>query len=477
MASKTTLNAKNLEALGAAKLAELALELAQGDAAAKRRLKIALAAAASPGEAAREIRKRLTTIDTSRSRIGWRRMSAFVADLEMQRTAIAGTIGPVDPAEALDLMWRFLSLAPGIFERTEDGSGHVSAVFDNALDDLAALAATVRPSPEALAERVFAALQENDHGQYEGVVGRLAPVLGAGGLAHLKSRLEALGAEADTPPPEDERVVVGWSPAGPLYAHDLERTRRTMTVRLGLRDVAEASGDVDAYIAQYDAKARKVPSIAADLAARLIAAGRAAEALEILAASARSSLPRPPEWDAAKTAALEALDRLDEAQAYRWEGFEATLDPAPLRAFIKRLPDFEDFEAEERAIAFASAHPDALTALAFLTAWPARRAAAALVLSRIAELDGSVYEVLVPAAEALEAEHPLAATLLLRALIDDTLAASRSKRYRHAARHLTTLVALAPRIDNFGPFAPHDAYVARLDEIYRRRSAFWSAVG
>ena len=34
MASKTTLNAKNLEALGAAKLAELALELAQGDAAA-----------------------------------------------------------------------------------------------------------------------------------------------------------------------------------------------------------------------------------------------------------------------------------------------------------------------------------------------------------------------------------------------------------------------------------------------------------
>merc|ERR1712034_116350 len=110
-------------------------------------------------------------------------MSAFVADLEMQRTAIAGTIGPADPAEALDLMWRFLSLAPGIFERTEDGSGHVSAVFDNALDDLAALAATVRPSPEALAERVFAALQENDHGQYEGVVGRLAPVLGAGGLA------------------------------------------------------------------------------------------------------------------------------------------------------------------------------------------------------------------------------------------------------------------------------------------------------
>lgn len=47
MASKKTLNAKNLEALGAQRLAELLIEISTGDAAAKRRLRLELAGAES----------------------------------------------------------------------------------------------------------------------------------------------------------------------------------------------------------------------------------------------------------------------------------------------------------------------------------------------------------------------------------------------------------------------------------------------
>ena len=67
MASNKTLNAKILEALGAARLAKLLLEISTGNAAAKRRLRLELAGAESPGEVAKEIRKRLTTIARSRS--------------------------------------------------------------------------------------------------------------------------------------------------------------------------------------------------------------------------------------------------------------------------------------------------------------------------------------------------------------------------------------------------------------------------
>ena len=46
MASKTTLNAKNLEALGAERLAQLLIEVSTGNAAAaKRKLRMALAGA------------------------------------------------------------------------------------------------------------------------------------------------------------------------------------------------------------------------------------------------------------------------------------------------------------------------------------------------------------------------------------------------------------------------------------------------
>ena len=62
MASKSTLNAKNLETLGAERLAELLIEISTGSAVAKRRLRLKLAGAQSPTEAGREVAKRLTSI-------------------------------------------------------------------------------------------------------------------------------------------------------------------------------------------------------------------------------------------------------------------------------------------------------------------------------------------------------------------------------------------------------------------------------
>ncbi len=69
MASKKALNAKNLEKLGAARLAKLLIEISAGDAVGKRRLRLELAGAAGPVEVAHEIRKRLTTIGRARSLI------------------------------------------------------------------------------------------------------------------------------------------------------------------------------------------------------------------------------------------------------------------------------------------------------------------------------------------------------------------------------------------------------------------------
>jgi hypothetical protein len=99
-----------------------------------------------------------------------------------------------------------------------------------------------------------------------------------------------------------------------------------------------------------------------------------------------------------------------------------------------------------------------------------------LVLNRADELDGDHYEVLTPAADALEGNHPLASTLLRRALIDFALAKARSKRYRHAARHLQKCENLADLIEDFGPYETHESYENRLKSEHGRKSAFWSLV-
>ena len=59
MASRSTLNAKNLATLGAERLAKLLIEISTGSAVAKRRLRLELAEALSPKEAGREVAKRL----------------------------------------------------------------------------------------------------------------------------------------------------------------------------------------------------------------------------------------------------------------------------------------------------------------------------------------------------------------------------------------------------------------------------------
>ena len=92
MASKKTLNESNLEALGAKRLAELLIEISAGNGAAKRLLRLELAGTESPGEVAKEIRKRLTTIERSRSFVDWRNRRVLADDLEVQRRAIADRV-------------------------------------------------------------------------------------------------------------------------------------------------------------------------------------------------------------------------------------------------------------------------------------------------------------------------------------------------------------------------------------------------
>ncbi len=474
MASKSTLNAKNLESLGAERLAALLIEISTGSAVAKRRLRLELAGAQSPKEAGREVSKRLASLARARSFVTWKTRKALISDLQSQLRAITEQIAPADPAEALALSWRFMQLATPVFHRCDDSSGLVGEVFRDACAVLGQIALTAAPPPKALAEAAFEALSDNGFGQYDRLIAQLTPALGAGGLAHLKQLVEGLAAVPVAVPPKRDWQAVGYGSGGAVYAHQLEERARQSLVHMALMDIADAMGDVDGFIAQYDQDARKMPKIAAKIAQRLMAAGRAPEALgyvERAVFGARAFVP--PEWETAKLDALDALGRGKDAQAFRLACFERSLDATHLRAYLKRLGDFDDVEAEEAAMAYVMAYPEPLTALQFLLHWPALDKAAALIQSRVAELDGDRYETLTPAAEVLAALYPLAATLALRAMITFTLTAAKSTRYAHAARHLAECAAMAPQIDDFGTIEPHTTYAARLRRDHGRKAAFW----
>jgi hypothetical protein len=476
--AKTALNAKNLAGLGAERLAELLIELGASDASVKRRLRMELAAASGSANMAREVTKRLSAIAKARSFVEWPKIKELRADLELQRGVIAEQVAKIDAAEALELMWRFLALANSVLNRCDDSNGLMGDIFRGAVEDLARLAHAVKPAPDMLADKVYAALLENGFGQYDRLIETLAASLGQQGLESLKDKFVRLSKEPVKKPAAAERKAVGWgSHSGPIYEDEIDERQRQSAIREALKSIADAQGDVDSFIAQYDAKSKTMPAIATEIAQRLLTAGRLDEAWSAIDA-VEASGPRwlPYEWETTRLAILDALGRSGEAQAFRWTCFERSLNADHLRAYLKRLPDFEDIEAEERALDFAMGAKDHLHALHFLTGWPAFDRAAMLVERHAGTWDGNLYEILTAAAAALEAKRPLAATILRRAMIDYTLDHAKSTRYRHAARHLAECDSLAAAIGDFGALAPHRDYVAALQAKHGRKAGFWEHV-
>jgi len=445
------LTSKDLEALGAERLAALLMELAEDDAAIRRCLRYALAQTRGTDAVAGEVRKRLAGMRRAGSFIDWHRAKQLAGDLEQQRVLIVEKIAPEDPVTALELAWRFMELAEPVFGRCDDSSGWVGSVFRAMVEDLGRIATAAQPDSGALADRLAEAASRNDYGQYDRLVPVLAPALGAAGLARLKAHFSArLAAEPDQ--------------------------RESAVFRSVLMDVADAQGDPDAYAALHDDKRRRVPKFAAEIARRFLAADRAGEALAALEEAPMEPRRLWPDfaWEDARIDALEALGRQDEAQALRWSCFERSLSAGHLRDHLKRLSPVEQLDTEERAMAFAQEYKSALESLHFFVNWPALQEAARLVTRRAAELDGNHYHLLSPAADALMARHPLAASLTLRAMIDDTLEHGRSTRYRHAARHLATCAAPAAGIVDWQGVESHEDYLARLRERHKRKASFWS---
>lgn len=476
MPRRSTLDRQNLIALGPERLADLLLELAGSDPALKRQLKLSVATAGSPSDAAALVRERLAAVRRSRTFLDWKAVKPLAKELTNQREAITGPIAGADPAAALTLLWEFLALGENVLGRCDDSNGLMGDVFREASRQLGPIALASRAEPKALAQQVFEAFSTNGHGLYDDLIATLAEALGANGLTKLQALFEQLDREPVPVPPREEWRAVMWGSGGTRYAHELAEQSRQWTVKDGLKAVAKARGDVDGYIAQFTERERSVPRVAAGIAIKLLAAGRSTEALEALDQGRPQRTGWPVlDWEEARITVLQALGRQEEAQAARWDCFERTLQGSYLRDYLDQLPDFEDVEAEQRAIALAAAATDAVQGLHFLLCWPTASAIAArMLVERQDELKGDHYGLFSAAAERLSADHPLAATMALRSMVDFTLGQARSSRYGYAADHLHACQLLSQRISDWGSITPHEGYMTAIRSSHARKSGFWS---
>jgi hypothetical protein len=463
MPGKRKITIAMLTKLGAPKLAELLLAGAVGNKQLKQSIELAISAKQGPEILGASVRKRLASIANPRSMPFYERGREIIAELDGLRTMIAETIGVENPGLAFELLWEFIELHSSILESVDDSSGRVGDLFTSACYDLGPLAERASIDPDSLAATVFTKVTSNNYGIYDDLISNFAAALGQKGRATLRGLLLQRRQQYLT---NDKAAAIAAGRYDPTLGG----------LSLALRDIAEVEGDTDAFIDTYQGRDLTNPLFVSEIAMQLLQAGRAKEALGYLDRAEPSEQNRhfgQDRWTDARIAALDALKRTDEAQALRLAFFQTHLSPSHLREYLRRLPDFEDFEAEQRALDHVGENTDVHVALAFLVGWPAHERAARMVLSRTEEIDGDRYELLDPAAGAIEGKYPLAAVLLRRALIDVTLRKGRATRYKHAARHVREIDSLNSQIKDYENFETHQQFMARLREMHSRKTGFW----
>lgn len=100
--------------------------------------------------------------------------------------------------------------------------------------------------------------------------------------------------------------------------------------------------------------------------------------------------------------------------------------------------------------------------------------AAKLVMGNIDEFDGGHYYSLLGLVDHLEGSYPLEASLLYRKLVLGNLEPAKSNYYQHGVRYLKALDDLSKEINDWKWFHTHEEFKAELREVHGRKKSFWS---
>ena len=97
---------------------------------------------------------------------------------------------------------------------------------------------------------------------------------------------------------------------------------------------------------------------------------------------------------------------------------------------------------------------------------------ARLIETQPEQLHGANEALLSAVAAGLEMRHPLAASLCLRAMIEDVLDQAQARRYIPTLRQLDSCRRLASANDDWGRAPPHNAYARELLRAYGHLMGF-----
>jgi hypothetical protein len=366
--------------------------------------------------------------------------------------SIREDLAPVSLPDAVSALQFLVERDGKIIESVDTSDGTVYPHLQDAVALLGEFwAQTPGRNQNKIARYVFERLCDNGYGVFDYMIEKCKVALGDEGLVTLEKLFR------------DE------------VAQQSENFKKQSLVSC-LKEIADAQNNVDKYLELT----REFPSVSDQYdnlqsAKRLVGAGRAQEALTLMAGVDRNVAAWKSDIDDVLLRCYQKLGLKDEAKQLLEQGFLSSPSCDTLQRLLDVTEDSE--ENRERYIECAvSKTTSPFTLMRFLVEIKDDDRLASLVRKKNDSWDGGMYFYLTPAAELLEQRYPLEASILYRALIDDVMERAQSRYYHHAARYLKQLTILEPHIADYGSYQSQQDYVAAIRHQHKRKSAFWKLV-
>jgi hypothetical protein len=412
-------------------------------------------------EAVKMLLRRISSIRNGKRFVSYGESGDLAAQIATIAADIRADLLPIDPAKAKILAEKLFSLDQVVFERADDSGGSIGSELRDAcvlwLDAAAATRAAESDAATRWTEVLYELYQKNDHGIRESLLKEAHRLLGEEELRALAARFE-----------RDAVELIEHTKRGS------EGFYRVINPASAMGLVAEALRDPRLHersIRIYSPEPNELQSL--DIAKHYLECGDAEGALRWL---------QGPWRDSSEYERLRVLDRTyaltgDTAKQVdiRRNAYQRTPGIHTYRVLAELLPEGERAKLRTRACVEAMTNPDVAAAAELLFELNEPKLADKLIIERAAELNGGFYGSLTSLVEKARNEGCfLAATLILRALLDAILKRAYAKAYGHGARCLRALQELGPRIDDYRGHPTHEVYEQTLRLAHGRKTSFWA---
>ena len=404
---------------------------------------------ATPDENIKRFKAKLASLKRSRKFISWHESGDFAQQL--QQLLIDLEKGVKEPCAGVELVGRFFEADASIFNRCDDSNGVVGDIFSFSAANLFVSFASGCENKHFIADLVIKLNEDDGYGVRDSLFKRAGEYLPE---ATLRTMIDELWVKAEQA--TDDYQTGSWHRAIQMLAKQLQDAPLFEKARLG----------------------NTTPSVAAwfDIAKVYVECGEPQIAL--------IKLKQIPESEGfllneRQQLLLGIFRQLGDAEAQTkiaWQIFNAHHDQTTLAQLLGCIgQDQRDAVINDVLNSIAQAPGFSYNDADFLLAVERIDELELYLLQRIEQLNGDLYFKLLPLAEALEKGGKLLiSSLIYRALIDSILARAQSKYYHHGVKYLKKLDQLAPYVTDWQTWPTHNTYLAILQELHKRKSAFWS---